>query len=70
MYQSRDPELMMMSEYIRRHVELFLRDGGQIERLPDYNAFAISLDSEFNGRKTSAPHASRGGRAGRTGGAS
>lgn len=70
MFPSRDPELMVMSEYIRRHVELFVRDGGKIERLPDYNAFAISLDAEFNGRKTSSAHASRGGRAGRTGGAS
>lgn len=64
MYQSRDPELMMKSEYIRRHVELFVRDGGKIERLPDYNAVTITMDAEFNGRKTSL-HASRGGKAGR-----
>ena len=38
MFLSRDPNLMVLSEHISRQVELFLRDGGQIERLPDYNA--------------------------------
>lgn len=65
MYVSRDPALMVLSQHIERQVELFLRDGGQIERLPDYNAVAIFHEAEYNGRKTSAPHASRGGKAGR-----
>lgn len=70
MLVSRDPALMVLSEHIRRQVELFLRDGGQIERLQDYNAVKVVHDAEYNGRKASAVHASRGGSAGRTGRAS
>lgn len=70
MYVSRDPALMERSEHIRRQVELFVRGGGKIERLPDYNAVTVVHDAEYNGRKASAVHASRGGSAGRTGGAS
>lgn len=70
MYLSRDPNLMVLSQHIERQVEMFLRDGGQIEQLPDYNAVTIIHDAEYNGRKASAVHASRGGSAGRTGRAS
>lgn len=49
MYVSRDPALMVLLEHVRRHVELFVRDGGKIERLPDYNAVTITTRRE--GRK-------------------
>lgn len=65
MYVSRDPNLMVLSQHIERQVELFMRDGGHIERLPDYNAVAFVREAEYNGRKVSAAHSSRGGSAGR-----
>lgn len=65
MFLSRDPSLMVLSQHIERQVELFLRGGGQIERLPDYNAVTVVHEAEYNGRKASAAHASRGGSAGR-----
>lgn len=64
MYVSRDPALMERSEHIRRQVELFVRGGGKIERLPDFSDVPVIKDSEYNGRKMPA-QASRDWKAGK-----
>ena len=66
MFLSRDPSLVVLSQHIGRQVELFMRNGGKIERLPTSGAPIIAdAIGGFNNSKVSPEKSRKGGKAGR-----